>query len=90
MKKLLLLLVLFSWSSYSQEFTTTFPETIHWKMKNGVLYNLDGGIYRKKVNRYIEPGTNDVIWFINFPDYNMIYTVRIVGDKLNIIKSRKT
>ena len=84
MKKLLLLAVLMiSGCIYSQslKFTTQFPETTSWSIRNNVLYadyvHSEKGLFRKKVYEYREPGTNEKIWFIKYPDYNFIYTVRI-------------
>ena len=94
MKKLLLLLVLLaSCAMYSQEFETEFPEKVHWTIKGKVLYgdyaNGEKSEFRLIVSEYIEPRTKNKIWFINYPDYNLIYTVRMVNGELVIIASRK-
>lgn len=93
MKKLLLILVFVAYSGYSQKFTTDFPEKVHWTIHNNVLYgdyeNSEKPVFRTKVSEYIQPGTKEKIWFINYPDYNLIYTVRIVGNTVEVIKSRK-
>lgn len=94
MKRLLLILVfLFAYSAYSQDFDTDFPEKTHWTIRKNVLYadyaHSEKGKFKKKVYEYREPGTNAKIWFIKYPDFNLIYTIRVVGNTAVITKSRK-
>lgn len=95
MKKLLLLLVLLIGGSiYSQSltFNTNFPEETSWSIRKNVLYaqyaHSDKGKVKKKIFEYREPGTNCKIWFIKYPDYNLIYTVRVTANTVVVTKSR--